>query len=194
MKKKMNKNFELLRSIEQKNNLISTNVQQMAKDVSTINRNNAIGIHTKMTLFSDGSSNFNQNFTGVDNDFAVIENTHEKDAYIEFIQFAWTSAVNPPSNQLFDVIPVYVSRMLELNAAGNVVTTIYNDVSSFFSCVEEGFAAFRMNLTGGKLVTLTKSLDTPIVIPPNHYLAFELKEDYTVSAIRPPSVHYYYYP
>ena len=190
----MNKNLELLRLIEQKNSLISTNVAEMAKDVALLNRINATGARVKMTLFSDGSSNFNQDFTGINNDFAVIENTHEKDIYVEFIQIAWISLANPVSGQLFDIVPLFTSRMLELNAAGNVVRTIYNDVSTFFSCVEEGFTGFRMNLTGGKLITLTKSLDTPIIIPPDHYLAFELKEDYTVSSIRPLCVHYYYYP
>ena len=190
----MNNNFELLSLIQKQTNKNTTAVAQMKLDIEHINKVGAKQKQKLMTIFSDGSSNFHQDFTGINNDFGVVENTFQTNIYVTCFRIYFETVGTPASNSIYNIIPIFVNRLVIINDMGNVVDVIFDNLKTIEDVVACGFH-YNLQFTDGdnRFPIMDAIFKTPVKILPGYYLAYELKEDFTNSVITPPTVQYFYY-
>ena len=190
----MSSNFELLRSIQKQTDKNTKALDQMKLDIENINKIGGKQKQKLMTIFSDGSSNFHQDFTGINNDFGVVENTIQTNIYVTLFRIYFETVDSPAINSIYNIIPVFVNRLVILNDAGNVVEVIFDNLKTLEDVVASGFH-YDLQYTDGnnRFPILDAVFKTPVKILPDYYLAYELKENFSNSVITPPCVQYFYY-
>ena len=200
----MNKNYELLTSIQRKIDILVSNganptvTSENSPEVlqlKQMNRLNTEFVQAQGTILSDGSDNYNQDFTGVNNDFAVVQNTTGTDIYMEYIQFSYVSTDGIPNSlKLFGVLPTQNARLVLLNSLGNIDSVVLPHVGSFKEFLCSGFELYNVNVVNAtRHVSLRKTFQTPVKIPDGFYIAFELKENFLLAQIDPMCVEYFFF-